>query len=220
MKAESVMTSPVITLQPSMSVKQAGRVLVGNAISAAPVLDRDARPVGILTEADILALQTDDDPRDQASRDDHADGYVPVTVAEIMSADVLAVSPDTDTDTDTGEIARLMLDRHLRCVPVVATDMVVGVVSRRDLLRALVRPDDDIRADLDSRLGKESETYGGWSVAITDGVVSLTGPADRSHRRLARIVAHTVPGVLGVRFGAAADTVLTSESDRSPRPAN
>jgi CBS domain-containing protein len=200
-KAESVMTSPVITLQPSMSVKEAGRVLVGNAISAAPVLDSDARLVGMLTESDILALQTADDPRNQVSRDDHADGYVPETVAEIMSTDVLAVSPDTDS----GEIARLVFDQHLRCVPVVAADTVVGVVSRRDLLRTLVRPDDDTRADLDSRLGKEAETYGGWSVAVTDGVVSLTGPADLSHRRLARIVAHTVPGVLGVRFRPRAD---------------
>jgi CBS domain-containing protein len=110
-KAESVMTSPVITLQPSMSVKEAGRVLVGNAISAAPVLDSDARLVGMPTESDILALQTADDPRNQVSRDDHADGYVPEAVAEIMSTDVLAVSPDTDS----GEIARLMFDQHLRC---------------------------------------------------------------------------------------------------------
>lgn len=150
MKAESVMTSPVIALQPSMSVKQAGRVLVGHAISSAPVLDSDARLVGMLTEADILALQTAEDPRDQISRDDSADGHVPLTVAEIMSADVLAVSPDTDA----GEIARLMLDRHLRCLPVVAADTVVGVVSRRDLLRALVRPDADIRTDLDSAAGQ------------------------------------------------------------------
>jgi CBS domain-containing protein len=206
-KAEGVMTAPVITVRPTMSVKQAGRVLIDNAISAAPVVDDELQLVGIVTEADIMALETDDDPRDRLGRRDKADGYVPATVAEIMSTDVLALPPDTDA----GEIARLMLDQHIKSLPIVDGGKVVGVVSRRDLLRALVRRDDDIRADLESLLLEEPETYGRWSVEVTDGVVTLVGPPDRFRRRLAGIVSHTVPGVLGVRFRPAGHAMPSVE---------
>jgi CBS domain-containing protein len=198
-KAESIMTSPVITVRPSISIKQAGRVLIDNEISAAPVVDDTGRLVGIVTEADVMRLETEDDPRDRVRRSEAADPYVPVTVGEIMSRNVLAVSPETDA----GEIARLMLEQQVKCVPIVHGDKVVGVVSRRDLLRALVRRDQDIRADLESLLLEEPETYGRWSVEVEDGVVTLVGPPDRFRRRLAGIVSHTVPGVLGVRFRAA-----------------
>src|SRR5664280_1464682 len=161
-KAESIMTSPVITVRPSISIKQAGRVLIDNEISAAPVVDDSGRLVGIVTEADVMR-----------------------------------------PETDAGEIARLMLEQQVKCVPIVRGDKVVGVVSRRDLLRALVRRDQDIRADLESLLLEEPETYGRWSVEVEDGVVTLVGPPDRFRRRLAGIVSHTVPGVLGVRFRAA-----------------
>src|SRR5664280_1860122 len=189
-KAESIMTSPVITVRPSISIKQAGRVLIDNEISAAPVVDATGRLVGIVTEADVMRLETEDDPRDRVRRSEAADPYVPVTVGEIMSRNVLAVQPETDA----GEIARLMLEQQVKCVPIVRGDKVVGVVSRRDLLRALVRRDQDIRADLESLLLEEPETYGRWSVEVEDGVVTLVGPPDRFHRRLAGIVSHTVPG--------------------------
>jgi hypothetical protein len=95
----------------------------------------------------------------------------------------------------TGDV----LDRHLRCGPVVAADTVVGVVSRRSAAHAGRARRRGPRGS-PIRLGQESETNGGWSVALTDGVVALTGPVDPSYRRLAFIVAHTVPGVSRAAF--------------------
>ncbi len=204
MKAAAIMTTPVITVTSSTHVKQAARLLLKHQISAVPVVD-EGRLVGVLTEADLVRLELADDPRDVLRRAfalDGDDALVPVTVAEVMSPDVIAMSPEADS----AQIGRLMRERQVKCIPIVQDDRVLGVVSRRDLLAALVRNDADIRAELNSLLLSEPETYGGWSVDVHNGGVTLVGPPEPFRRRLAGIVAHTVPGVLGVHFAQIGST--------------
>lgn len=196
MRAEQIMTSPVATVRPSMRVKDAARLLVQRDISAAPVVDGDGRLVGIVTEADLMRLELEDDPRDRMVRNMGPDTSVPARVADVMTRDVLALPPSADA----AEVARAMLEQGVKRIPIVRHDRVVGIVSRRDLLRVLIRSDADILADLQSLLLEEPDTYGRWYVEVTDGTVVLSGPPDRFRRRLVQIVAHTVPGVLGVRF--------------------
>jgi hypothetical protein len=112
------------------------------------------------------------------------------------------------------ELAEILLDGRLRCVPVVDDGVLVGVVSRSDVLRTLLR-DDDVLAD---RVRRLVHAYGGpksrWLVDVVDGVVWITGPfADEAERRVLLALAHTVPGVERVELRRAAlDPAVTAYS--------
>jgi CBS domain-containing protein len=162
-----VMSSPAVTLRGWMQTVDAARVLVENGFTAAPVVDDRGELVGIVTEADLLlarlvhdagveaaAARTREVADDTAFSDADPDGDAvdvgetggppehrpgvdeTTTVAEVMSSPVEALQ----VSVAVGEAARLMLRRHLRSVPVCDGHRVVGVVTRRDLLRATTEP--------------------------------------------------------------------------------
>lgn len=201
MKAEQIMTSPVATVLPTMRVQDAARLLIAGAIGSAPVVDDAGTLIGIVTEADLLALETDVDPRSHMQRDAESRTSSRSTVGDVMSREVVALPPGTSA----AQLARTMIQQGVRRIPIVANDKVIGIVSRRDLLRALVRTDAAIRADVEALLAEQPETYGTWEIEVHDGVVVLAGPTDNLRRRLVHIVAHTVPGVLGVRIRECTD---------------
>lgn len=196
MKAEQVMTSPVATVSASMRVQDAARLLISRAISSAPVVTDSGELIGIVTEADLLRLETESDPRNSVQRHPEPARSRQTTVGDVMTREVVALPPGTSA----AQLARTMIEQGVRRIPIVADGKVVGIVSRRDLMRALVRTDAAIRADVLADLSAQPQTYGRWDVDVVDGVVVLTGPGDQFRRRLVHIVAHTVPGVLGVRF--------------------
>ena len=108
-----------------------------------------------------------------------------------MSSPVVTVS----MEATLAELATILLDGQLRCVPVVRDGVLVGVVSRSDVLRTLVH-DDDMLAD---RVRRLVHAYTGprsrWLVDVVDGVVWITGPfADEAERRVVLALAHTVAG--------------------------
>jgi CBS domain-containing protein len=90
-----------------------------------------------------------------------------------------------------------MLRHRLKSVPVVDADQVVGMVTRRDLLRLLARSDEDIRADLERRVAEELEALRQAVVEVRDGVVTVD--ADGPCRQLVEQLARAVPGVVEVR---------------------
>jgi CBS domain-containing protein len=102
-------------------------------------------------------------------------------------------------DTDATAAARMMLRHRLKSAPVVAGDRVVGMVTRRDLLRLVSRSDDDIRAELQRRLAEEAEALRRLEVDVAGGVVTVDGAAGPLARRLLKFLAETVPGVVEVR---------------------
>jgi predicted transcriptional regulator len=118
------------------------------------------------------------------------------TVAEVMTREVITLP----SEEDAVRAAHLMLGRGLRSIPVTAKGRLVGIVTRRDLLRVLSRHDDDIRNELTGLLADELPD-GCIEVGVKDGIVTLgfrswLGPRDR---RIAELLAATVPGVLRVR---------------------
>ena len=162
-----------------------------------PVVDGDYQLVGIVAEADLLRDRLPPDPRLHLRRDEEAAENTPaLLVRGAMTVDVRVV----EAAADVADVARLFVDERIRSVPVLEGGRLVGIVSRRDVLRALVRPDDEIRRDL-LRL---VEGYTGdptWDVAVTEGVATVRrtrgtpdGPAGVEDRAL-RALAHTVPGV-------------------------
>src|SRR6266700_2673663 len=101
---------------------------------------------------------------------------------------------------DAARAAHLMLRGSLRSIPVTDGGQVVGMVTRRDLLRVLARHDDEIRRELVAALADELPDAC-VTVTVADGIVTLgfrswLGPRDR---RLAELLARIVPGVLSVR---------------------
>ena len=189
MLAHEIMTSPAITTTPDLPVKDTIRLLDRHEITALPVVDDEGRLVGIVSEADLLRGELISDPRAhvRAPADDLEPA--PKTVGDVMTTGVLAVHESTDAS----DIARLMLDTGVKSVPVVRGQAVVGMVSRRDLIRVLAVSDDQIRDEI-HRLFAEAG-LDTWTAAVTDGQVELSGHGSDRDARVASILARTVAGV-------------------------
>jgi CBS domain-containing protein len=123
------------------------------------------------------------------------------TVAGVMTTDLVVVEPTADAVA----VTKVMLDRHLRAVPVVDGTRLVGVLTRRDLLRTIARDDRDIARDVRHRLAVACRQR--WEVEVADGVVTLVAEGeDASEQHVAQVVASALPGVLEVRVTDAAST--------------
>ena len=116
MLARDIMTRDVITVPPSMKIKQLANALIKNQVSGAPVADKKGKIVGIVSEADIVAKKGKD-------------------VKSIMSKKVVSI----DEETPVEQIAHLMMTQHVKRVPVMRGDQLVGIVSRADIVSAIAR---------------------------------------------------------------------------------
>jgi CBS domain-containing protein len=193
MQARQIMTSPVLTVRPDTTVREAAALLLEHRITAAPVLDAGGDVVGIVSEGDLVVDRFGHDPRSQLRPvEDEPPG--PQTVGEVMTTPVIALGPSADA----ADLAQTMLDSDIRSIPIVEGATVLGIVSRRDLLRTLVRDDDAIRAEVLDRIGDYRPPDAGWDVQVTDGAVVIVGHLDDG--RAAVALARTVPGVSSVRL--------------------
>ena len=174
MRTSDVMSRPVVTVGPDTQIKHVAATLIEHGINAVPVVDHSGRLVGIVSEADLLMPQ----------RDSAVGRRLPRTAGHVMSQSVYTVTEDTDP----AATARMMLRHHLKSVPVVVGDRVVGIVARRDLLRLVARGDHDIRTDLECRLEEELDA----------GVVTVDGATGPLGRQLLQGLARTVAGVVEV----------------------
>jgi CBS domain-containing protein len=129
MKTRDVMSSPVITVGPETPIPAAAQLLVSHGYTAAPVVE-DGRMIGIVTEANLL--------RDQVRPEDWLppalwDKPRPQTVRQVMTGTPDGMSPDADL----ADVVSLMLEANIRSVAVVDDGALVGIISRRDVLRAV-----------------------------------------------------------------------------------
>jgi CBS domain-containing protein len=192
------MTSPAITVTPETHCKDAAALLVRHRISALPVLDASGRLVGLVSEADLLPLETTPDPRSQERPLSPRTMPLPRTVEDVMTPEVYTV----DEDTDLGIVAQRMIEANVKRFPVVHGDRVVGVVSRHDLVKVIARSDAEVEGGVKTALIEEGVRLTSLEVRVRDGVVELIGNGDRQTMRLAEILARSVPGVLDVRVAA------------------
>jgi len=201
MRTKDVMSSPVVTVTTTTRLKEVAALLVRYGFNAVPVVS-DGKLVGIVSEADLVPLETFADrcahhlppsPPAWAPDGDGTEAATPPrTVAEVMTREVRTL-PD---DADAADAARLMLAHRIKSVPIVCGQRVVGIVSRRDLLKVLARSDQAISADVERLLAEELGELRPHA-EVADGVVTLSG-GDPVTRELAGTLASTVPGVLTV----------------------
>jgi predicted transcriptional regulator len=193
MLVRDVMTTQVVTARPDMHVKAAIELLDAHRITAMPVVDDDDLLVGVVSEADVLrgAVLPDRRAREIPVNVEGRTG--PLTVGDVMTREVMSVTGDADL----AEAASVLVDTHVKSLPVVEHGRVVGVVSRRDVIAVLARRDPLIRAEVDDLLHAVDVVC---DVDVVDGVVSLDGRLEPHAREIARVLAGTVPGVVGVAF--------------------
>jgi predicted transcriptional regulator len=101
-------------------------------------------------------------------------------------------------NTDAATLADTMMRTRIKSVPVLDGDDIVGIVSRRDLIAILARSDARIHDDVLAAIEEYAPDGRRWEVSVRDGAVELRGGADEPARRIADILARTVPGVTRV----------------------
>ena len=122
------MTSPVITLRPGTPIQAAAALLCSHGFTAAPVVGPDGALVGIASEADLVRGRIIPDGLVVAPEPDP-------TVEAVMTSAPAAMRPEDDL----ADVVALMLDAGLRSVPIVDDGKLVGIVTRRDVLRVVAR---------------------------------------------------------------------------------
>jgi len=110
----------VVTVQPEQTIRQALALLAEHNIGALVVVDREGRPVGILSERDIVRT---------AARDE---AVFAKTVSVLMTKDVIVGLPTDDLES----VGRTMTDRRIRHLPVVDQRRLVGIISIGDVVKA------------------------------------------------------------------------------------
>lgn len=121
-KAADIMTTNVITAKKDMVLTDVIALLLRWHISAMPVVDNEDKMVGIVSEIDLVNLTFDGNARD-------------TIVEEVMVTDTISFSPNTEL----ADLVQTFSKRHLRRVPIIDKGKVVGIVSRRDILREMLR---------------------------------------------------------------------------------
>ncbi|MCU1613633.1 MAG: hypothetical protein JWO98_1173 [Frankiales bacterium] len=202
MQARDAMTRDVITVGPDSFVKRAAEVMTERGYAALPVVNGNDRLVGIVAEADVLRHRLPPDPRLHLRRAGHSTvAAPPPLVRGVMTAAVRTV----DASADIADVARMFVDEHLRSVPVLEHGRTVGILSRRDLLRGLARPDDSIRADVLHLVEDYTGEIGCWAIEVTEGVAAIQRTDGASQvsaqveERALQEVAQTVVGVVSSR---------------------
>lgn len=211
MQARDVMTTALVTANPDMPVPELARLLLERRISAVPVVDGEGRLLGIVSEGDLIhQLGSERDGRRSWLRDlvassnlraqDYLRGHGRVA-REVMTADVVAVGETTPL----AEIVDLLERRRIKRVPVLRDGRLVGIVSRADLLRAVLvdaRPapagqsDEAIHDRVVARFqqaGLDPRPY--VNIVVVEGRVQLSGLVRSGHEGAAlALMAEEVAG--------------------------
>jgi CBS domain-containing protein len=191
-----------VVVGPDTPFKELASLLRERRLSALPVVDADRNLVGIVSEADLILKQeyggpNGDRPGGRRRRRYRAKAEAE-TAALLMTTSLVTVEPEATL----ARAARLMHRHGVKRLPVVDRDgRLLGIVSRTDLLRIYLRPDPEIREEVEDALGGPP----GWvetgriRVLVDDGVVTLQGQAEqRSQIPMLLEVAGSVDGVVGV----------------------
>lgn len=197
-----VMTDDVISVRTSAKYKDILQVMRFERFSAFPVLDADDRVVGVASEDDLLVkegyAEAGHGPGFLARRSDRVKAAA-MTAGELMTSPAITIG----ADATVGEAARVMHARHVKRLPVVSSSgRLIGIVSRTDLLGVYDRDDDVIRREIEDKVIESAFALDnlGFTVTVSDGVVTLAGPVEREPVAVSLLQAvQQVDGVVTVK---------------------
>jgi CBS domain-containing protein len=200
---KEIMTTQVVAVKLGASFKEMAAALRDNRISAFPVIDDDGRVIGVVSEADMLAkevLNADHAGTITAMvhrrEQDKADG---LTARDLMTHPAVTVTPYDSVE----QAARLMYTLLLKRLPVIDHGgVLVGIISRTDVLAVYDRPDDEIRQEIIGNVivPGSLQDPDRFTVGVQAGVVTLAGRPESVvlGRDLVHKIRH-VQGVVAVR---------------------
>ncbi len=216
MKAGDIMTPRVVSISPDAGVLEAVRLMLQNHISGLPVVDASGALVGVVTEGDFLRRAETGTARKRprwleflVGPSRLAEEYVEShgrKVGEVMTREPITITEDAPLE----EVVHLMEHKRIKRLPVMRGPQVVGIVSRANLMHALVTlgraapppaaTDAAIRQQLLAEFQKQV-----WApaalidVAVKDGVVEIWGTIlEGSQGEAIRVCAENIPGVKSV----------------------
>jgi len=216
MKSADIMVKEVITAGPEDLVREVAAKMLERHISGIPVVDGGGRVLGIVSEGDLIRrpeIETEGPKRGWLrlflSDETRARNFVKShgrLAREVMTQPAISVAPDTPLS----EVVRLMERHRVKRLPVVERGKLIGLVTRTDLLRALVarqavapaaQSDEEVRARIVSMLREEDfAATAVVYVQVEKGVVQLWGTVESEEQREALLVAvRGTPGVKGVQ---------------------
>ncbi len=205
MKVEELMTTDVITVGPESTLKEAAAILAERGISGLPVIDADGALIGVFSEGDVVFRESGGTPKSQffdrillpAGANERT--LAAKTVGDAMTSLPVTIGPRCTVT----EAAKSLIDLGLNRLPVVDDrGKLVGILTRADLVRAFVRSDDELAAEI--REGVINRTL--WiepssvNVEVHDGEVLLSGEVEtQTDAEVMPTLVQRVPGVVSVR---------------------
>jgi CBS-domain-containing membrane protein len=230
MKAADVMATKVITVRPDTPVTEIAKVLLANRISAVPVVDDKNVLVGIVSEGDLIHRAETGTERHRSwwlelftGREAMARDFIMAhgrRAADVMTAPVIGVTPDASL----ADIASLLEKHRIKRVPVAINGKLVGIVSRANLVQALIStkhakttepsPDDrtlhgNIVAQLRLQTWIDSSSI---NVVVNDGLVELWGIVDsETEKNAIRVAVEETPGVREVANRLVVEHVMRAQ---------
>ncbi|MEU4121737.1 CBS domain-containing protein [Streptomyces virginiae] len=212
-KVADLMTDEVVSVAPGTAFKDMVKLLAQYDISGVPVLDDEDRVVGVVSQTDLLAHAG---PGPDTSWQ-NGTAAEPPTAGDVMSAPAVTVR----AEETVADAARLMTRRGIERLPVVdVEDRLVGIVTRRDLLRIFLRPDSEIRRRINDEILVEAlgVPAGDVEVHVVDGVVAMDGHVERRSRLTALLgLVEQLDGVVTVasHVTARTDDTATTRADHA-----
>lgn len=167
------MTTGVVAVGPEVCFGRLAGLLRAHRVSGFPVVDDDGIVLGVVSEADLLAVEATEDRHGRLPHRGHASPGE-LTAGDLMTRPAVTTSP-AELASDAG---RLMSARKLRRLPVVdGNGRLVGIVCRSDVLSVFRRTDEDIRREITEDVIADGffTDPGRLTVTVKDGIVTLTG---------------------------------------------
>ncbi|WP_347265260.1 CBS domain-containing protein [Nitrobacter sp.] len=217
MRTHQIMARKLITVKADTPIVKAAKLMLENHISGLPVVDDAGRLLGIVSESDFMRRSEIGTQGPRIRWLDFLMGAEKAAVDfvrehgrkvdAIMTRDALFTATE---DMPLEELVRLMERQNIKRLPVVRGDLLVGIVTRADLLRAVASltrdvpdptaDDDHLRRRVIASIEKNEWQPTGLGVTVRDGIVYLSGMiTDEAHRQAAIVATENVSGVKLVR---------------------
>ncbi|WP_327365557.1 CBS domain-containing protein [Streptomyces sp. NBC_01217] len=213
-----LMTRGVVRARRDLPFKEIVKLLAENDVTAVPVVDELDRPMGLVSEADLLRKSADQADPSGRTPIPHLEAWERAKAEgaraeELMSAPAVCARPEWTVV----EAARLMEVQNVKRLPVVdETDKLLGIVSRSDLLRVFLRRDDAIHEEIDRDVLQRTMGFAPSAVTaeVSEGQVVLSGSVE--FKSLIPIVDRLCRSVDGVVSVAEHITYRTDDTRSSP----